>query len=275
MLTSENKTVHSLSVSEKNLERSNTQKEESGSPDKHDNTSSETVLLNSEQFSKVSAFEIQLLGSDMVGCDSNWNDVVESYKLRLNPNRFTPCAGFNLGKLKTFADCRNNLAIEPSNVLFVALPGFGTCKGNRHSNRLLTNICELVLFHLQNDQHHAIIDGATGNPAWKHPSTKNLMNHEQMTGPTEYYWCTAGVQMEGKPFRRKSFVMSTLPLTQISKWSRCCGKFLSEHLTARNCSSWKQSKPTIADIQEMSCQVSLLTFTMVSPIWVRLSQSEL
>ena len=48
--------------------------------------------------------------------------------------------------------------------------------------------------------------------------------------------------MEGKPFRRKSFVMSTLPLTQISKWSRCCGKSLSEHLTAKNCSSWQAIK---------------------------------
>lgn len=154
----------------------------------------------------------------MVGCDRNWNDVIESFNLKMNPKRSTPCAGYNLGKFKAFSDCRDELAVQPSKVLFVALPGFGTCSGNRHSNSLLTHVCEFVFSHLQDNQFHVIIDGAAGNPAWKHPSVKNLMNHKRISSPSEYYWCTAGVQMEGKPFRRKSFVMSTLPPNHISKW---------------------------------------------------------
>ena len=136
----------------------------------------------------------------MVSSDNEWDLVADGLKLRLKPKRFTPCAGFNLGKLKTFPDCRSMLATQPSKVLFVALPGFGTCKGNRHGNNLLTNICELVLFHLQAKDHHVIIDGAVGNPAWKHPSVKKLINHQRMTELAEYFWCTAGVCMEGKPF---------------------------------------------------------------------------
>ena len=183
------------------------------------------LLQTHRDVSDVDNFDIHILGTDMVGKDDALDEVIKHFHLRAHPSRFTPCAGYNLGKLSTFAHCRATFDRQPSKVLFVSLPGFGTEAGDRHSCSTLRHLTQLALYTLQFSDRHVVVDGATGNPAWRHPSFAELKTHPRMSDPQVYHWCAAGVQLDNKPFRRKSFVMSSMPMTNVEQWKYCCGKY--------------------------------------------------
>ena len=127
---------------------------------------------------------------------------------------------------------------QPSTVLFIAFPGLGAATGNRHSCSVLRNIIQLAFITLSFFDRHVVIDGATGNPAWRHPALAELRAHPRISEPRAYYWCSAGVTLDGKPFRWKSRSMSTLPLSNVNQWKHCCAKPFEEHSTSKNSVTW-------------------------------------
>ena len=84
-------------------------------------------------------------------------------------------------------------------IMFVASPGFGTDEGGRRSCSTLRNMSRLILTHLQDPDHHVIIDGAAGSPAWKHEGLDDLRKHSRWQTPKSYFWCAGGILFDDKP----------------------------------------------------------------------------
>ena len=87
-----------------------------------------------------------------------------------------------------------------------------------------------------------MIDGAAGNPAWNHEGLLPLKEHSRWTEPIRYFWFSGGALLGEKPFRIKSFVMSTIHLPIIDQWTKCCGSPWQEHSTGRSSPAWSQAK---------------------------------
>ena len=178
----------------------------------------------------------------MVADSARTSDLLRNFALTAHPRRFTPCSGFNLGKLVSFYECRKQIESEPTRCLFVSLPGFGTEAGCRHNNKTMNHLTQLILLHLKDPEHHVIIDGAVGNPAWDQPEFRELVENTRFQKPLTYFWCAAGVKYDGRPFRRRSRVWATCPLPKLRDWNNCCGKSFDDHSTARNSKEWSQCK---------------------------------
>ena len=187
------------------------------------------------------SFDLRLMGADLFSEDDASKEVIENSHLSLDPRRYTPKSGFHLGKTLPFLSCRDTIIHKPSKYLMVSLPGFGTLAGGRHSCATLRNLGQLVEAHLEDPSNHLILDGALGNPAWKHESLKNLLKHERLTDKAQYFWCAAGVRENDQPSRRKSLALSTFPLHHVAKWNRCCGETLEAHCSCRS-SWWNRQK---------------------------------
>ena len=83
---------------------------------------------------------------------------------------------FNLANLSLLRTVER-LHAEPSEVLFVSLPGLGTAQGGKNSNCILRNLSQLILTHLEDPSRQVTIDGAAGNPAWNHEGLLPLKEH--------------------------------------------------------------------------------------------------
>ena len=162
---------------------------------------------------------VRCIGADLISRDERSDQIFSDVGILQHPSVLVPSAGYQLGKLAIYSKCQTEMRRQPTNVLFVSLPGFGTPEGCRHSNAVLHNVCQLVLTHLEKDDRHVMIDGALGNPAWDHESVKELLEHPRMTHEQDYFWCTSGTMINGKYFRRKSRIRSTFHTPTVAKWS--------------------------------------------------------
>ena len=181
---------------------------------------------------EIAQFDLTLLGTDQLS-DPHLDEIIDQSQLKVNPVRLTPKSGYNFGRLKQFALCRENLKEKSGKVLFVTLPTFSTAAGNRQCITKLRNLCELIRVHLVNEDRHLIIDAAAGNPAWKQPCILDLLNHRRLTHGTSYFWCSAGALVEGKSHKRHTKVASTFPLEHVKAWTKCCGKTSKDHWHGR------------------------------------------
>ena len=170
--------------------------------------------------------------------DDRLDEMLSNSAIHVYPERLTPSTGVNLGKLVTFANCRTSIRAEPSKVLFVSLPAFGTAQGGKNSNCSLRNLSQLILIHLEDPGRQVIIDGAAGNPAWNHDGLLPLKEHSRWTEPIKYLWCSGG-----SLFRQEAvpFVTSTIPLPNIDQWGQCCGSSWQEHSTGRSSPDWSRA----------------------------------
>ena len=87
------------------------------------------------------SISLRLMGTDMLTTDTQLETLAKDFSFHIRSEQFTPSSGFNMGKLTTFAECRDMMQLEPAEVLFVSLPSHGTPEGNRHSHAVLNNIC--------------------------------------------------------------------------------------------------------------------------------------
>ena len=188
-------------------------------------------------------FHMRCIGTDMLESDEGLDRILSDSPITIHPTRITPNAGFDLSKLTVYAHCQNLIRTEPTRILFVSLPGFGTDKGGRQCCGVLRNLSQLLLTHLEDDDNDIIIDGAAGNPAWFHEGLHGIRGHPRWNEPKPYYWCKSGVMLDDKPFRRKSFVMSTFKLATLDTWKHCFGKSFDSHVTSKS-STVCQSKAT-------------------------------
>ena len=69
-----------------------------------------------------------------------------------------------------------------------------------------------------------------------------VCQHDRCEEPVNYHCCARGTSLDGKPFRRKSMIVSTRPLPSTTKWTSCCGAPYALHSTARNSNTWKQAR---------------------------------
>ena len=157
---------------------------------------------------------LRLLGSDLLSADF----VKRCFLPGVDPVCYTPQGGYNIHQTVCFCRTRDKILHEPSQVLMITIPGFGTPQGGRHSCNTLRNLGQLVLAQLSDPNRHVIIDGAMGNPAWSHESFQEIVNHPRLSFDTNYFWCAAGVMVEGKLERRRSRVMSTFEMKALNSF---------------------------------------------------------
>ena len=125
-----------------------------------------STVLNAKNNTHTCTYHLRLLGSDLMSEDDRLDEMLSNSAIHVHPERLTPSNGVNLNQLVTFANCRTSIRAEPSKVLFVSLPDFGTAQGGKNSNCSLRNLSQLILIHLEDPSRQVIIDGAAGNFAW-------------------------------------------------------------------------------------------------------------